>query len=65
MLHDLRYALRTLRRNPGFAVIAIVSLTLRFSGVERPLQLRVARRTNGSANRHLLSSREQLLTMPL
>jgi hypothetical protein len=28
MLHDLRYALRTLRRNPGFAVAAIVSLAL-------------------------------------
>jgi predicted permease len=28
MLRDLRYALRTLRRNPGFAVVAIISLAL-------------------------------------
>jgi len=28
MLHDLRFALRTLRRNPGVAVVAIVSLAL-------------------------------------
>jgi predicted permease len=28
MLHDLRYALRTLRHNPGFAVVAIISLAL-------------------------------------
>ncbi len=28
MLRDLRYALSTLRRNPGFAVIAIISLAL-------------------------------------
>jgi len=28
MLHDLRFALRTLRHNPGFAAVAIVSLAL-------------------------------------
>jgi predicted permease len=28
MLHDLRYALRTLRHNPGFAAVTIVSLAL-------------------------------------
>jgi predicted permease len=28
MLHDLRYALRTLRHNPGFAAVAIISLAL-------------------------------------
>jgi predicted permease len=28
MIHDLRYALRTLRHNPGFAIVAIVSLAL-------------------------------------
>jgi ABC-type proline/glycine betaine transport system permease subunit len=28
MLRDLRYALRTLQRNPGFAVVAILSLAL-------------------------------------
>jgi predicted permease len=28
MFHDLRYALRTLRHNPGFAAVAIVSLAL-------------------------------------
>jgi predicted permease len=28
MLHDLRYALRTLRHNPGFALVAIVSMAL-------------------------------------
>ena len=28
MLHDLRYALRTLRQNPGFALTAIISIAL-------------------------------------
>src|SRR5580658_8370907 len=28
MLHDLRYAIRTLRQNPGFALTAIVSIAL-------------------------------------
>jgi hypothetical protein len=28
MFHDLRYALRTLRHNPGFAAVAIISLAL-------------------------------------
>ena len=28
MLHDLRFALRSLRHNPGFAAVAIVSLAL-------------------------------------
>jgi macrolide transport system ATP-binding/permease protein len=28
MIHDLRYALRMLQRNPGFALVAIVSLAL-------------------------------------
>jgi predicted permease len=28
MLYDLRYALRALRRNPGFALVAIISLAL-------------------------------------
>src|SRR5689334_8295939 len=27
-LHDLRYAIRVLRKNPGFAVVAILSLGL-------------------------------------
>jgi hypothetical protein len=28
MLRDFRYALRTLRQNPGFALVAIISLAL-------------------------------------
>lgn len=28
ILHDLRYALRLMRVNPGFAVVAILSLAL-------------------------------------
>jgi hypothetical protein len=28
MLNDLRYAVRTLRQNPGFALTAIVSIAL-------------------------------------
>jgi len=28
MMHDLRYALRMLERNPGFALVAIISMAL-------------------------------------
>ena len=51
LLSDLRYGLRALRRNPGFAAAAIFSLAL---GTQKPVP--VSRRT-GFANRAVTAPR--------
>ena len=38
MLNDLRYAIRTLRQNPGFALTAIISIGARHRRHRRHLQ---------------------------
>ena len=39
MLHDIRYALRTLTRTPGFTAIAILSMALGIGGTSAVFSL--------------------------